>query len=42
PDQRGFVIASHPLTADEDWIDLPRGALLAFREGEIAYGRLAN
>jgi predicted glutamine amidotransferase len=41
PDQRGFVIASHPLTVDEEWIDLPQGSLLIFQEGEIVYGEMA-
>ncbi len=38
PDQRGFVIASHPLTVNENWIDLPRGELFVFREGEMIFG----
>lgn len=42
PDQRGFVIASHPLTVDEEWFDLRQGALLAFREGDIVYGHLGS
>jgi glutamine amidotransferase len=37
PDQRGFVIASHPLT-DERWNDLPPGALRVFRDGRCVYG----
>lgn len=39
-DQRGYVIASHPLTVDEPWIDLPLGALFVFREGSLVYGDL--
>ena len=38
PDQHGYVIASHPLTKDENWIDLPCGALYVFREGVLVYG----
>jgi len=38
-DQRGFVIASHPLTRDENWIDLERGKLNVFRAGEQMYPR---
>ncbi|MEW6110466.1 MAG: class II glutamine amidotransferase [Nitrospirota bacterium] len=37
PDQRGFVIATRPLT-DEKWNDLPPGSLLVFKDGECVYG----
>lgn len=38
PDQHGYVIASHPLTVDEPWIDLPPGALYVFQNGSLVYG----
>lgn len=38
PGQRGFVIASHPLTKNESWTDLEKGMLLVLQEGEIVYG----
>lgn len=34
-DQRGYVIASHPLTVNEPWIDLSLGVLFVFREGQL-------
>lgn len=37
-DQHGYVIASHPLTVNEPWIDLPRGKLFAFQNGALVYG----
>ena len=40
PDQHGYVIASHPLTKDEPWIDLPPGRLFAFQQGLLAFGDL--
>jgi predicted glutamine amidotransferase len=40
PDQHGYVIASHPLTVNEHWIDLPLGALFVFQEGQLVYGEL--
>ena len=40
PDQRGYVIASHPLTMDEPWIDLPQGALYVFSDGSLVHGDL--
>ena len=36
PSQRGYVIASKPLT-NEDWQKLEPGGLLVLRDGEIAY-----
>lgn len=39
-DQHGFVIASHPLTVDEPWTDLPCGKLFAFQRGKIVYGEI--
>ncbi len=38
PDQHGFVIASHPLTENETWIDLEKGSLIVLMEGRIVYG----
>ena len=38
PDQHGYVIASHPLTKDESWIDLQKGELIVFKNGQIIYG----
>lgn len=37
PDQRGFVIATRPLT-DEKWDDLPSGSLRVFKDGQCVYG----
>lgn len=37
PDLHGYVIASHPLTRDESWIDLEMGRLIALQEGQIVY-----
>ncbi|MCL4543219.1 MAG: class II glutamine amidotransferase [Chloroflexi bacterium] len=37
PDQRGFVIATRPLT-DEKWNDLPPGSLRVFKDGQCVYG----
>jgi len=37
PNQRGFVIATRPLT-DEKWKDLEPGSLLVFRDGRCIYG----
>lgn len=37
PSERGFVIASTPLT-DEDWTDLSQGGLLVIRAGKAVYG----
>ncbi|MCX8048706.1 MAG: class II glutamine amidotransferase [Methylohalobius sp.] len=37
PDQRGFVIATRPLTG-EKWDDLPPGSLLVFKDGQCVYG----
>lgn len=36
PDQRGFVIATRPLT-DEKWDYLPPGSLRAFKNGQCVY-----
>jgi len=38
PDQRGFVIASHPLTKNEHWTDLIPGSLVVFKDGRCIYG----
>jgi glutamine amidotransferase len=38
PDQKGFVIASHPLTDGENWYDFTPGSLTVFERGEIVYG----
>jgi glutamine amidotransferase len=38
PDQHGYVIASHPLTKDESWIDLQKGKLIVLKNGQIIYG----
>jgi len=40
PGQRGFVIASHPLTKNETWTDLVPGSLIVLRDGEVVYGNL--
>lgn len=37
PDQRGFVIATNPLTS-EDWIDLTPRCLRVFKDGQCVYG----
>jgi len=37
PDQRGFVIATRPLT-DEQWKDIEPGSLLVFKDGRCIYG----
>lgn len=37
PDQRGFVIATDPLT-DETWNDLQPGSLYVFKDGDCIYG----
>lgn len=42
PDQHGYVIASHPLTVNEPWIDLPCGKLFAFQGGNLVFGILAS
>lgn len=39
PGQRGFVIASHPLTSNETWTDQETGKLIVLKDGEIQYGR---
>jgi glutamine amidotransferase len=36
PHQRGFVIATRPLT-DENWRDLPPGSLFVFKDGRMVY-----
>ena len=33
--QRGYVIASHPLTNNEKWFDLEPGRLMVLKDGEI-------
>jgi len=38
PDQRGFMIASHPLTKNEKWIDLIPGSLVVLKNGCKVYG----
>jgi predicted glutamine amidotransferase len=37
PDQRGFIIATRPLT-DEQWKDLSPGSLSVFKDGRCVYG----
>lgn len=37
PDQRGYVIATRPLT-DERWTDVSPGSLIVFQDGGCAYG----
>lgn len=37
PEQRGYVVATQPLTK-EDWRPIPAGGLLVLRDGEICYG----
>ena len=41
PDQHGYVVASHPLTKDETWIDLQKGRLFVLREGQMIYGEIS-
>ncbi|WP_455379495.1 class II glutamine amidotransferase [Petrachloros mirabilis] len=41
PDQRGFVIATRPLT-DERWHDLASGSLCVFKDGQCVYGALPS
>lgn len=36
-DQRGFVIATHPLT-DEKWNNLTQGSLIVLKDGQRVYG----
>ena len=36
PDQRGYVIATRPLT-DEPWTDFEPGSLMVFKDGELVY-----
>lgn len=36
PSQRGYVIATHPLT-DEPWVRFRRGELVVFKRGEMVY-----
>ena len=38
PDQRGYVIASHPLTKNEKWTDLIPGSLIVLKNGCKVYG----
>jgi len=38
PSERGFVIATRPLTVGEDWTDLQEGRLLVIRRGTAVYG----
>lgn len=38
PNQKGFVIASHPLTDGETWHDFTPGSLTVLDRGEIAFG----
>ena len=38
PRQRGFVVASRPLTEGEDWHACRRGTLLVFERGDVVYG----
>jgi len=38
PGQRGFVIASHPLTKNETWKDLITGSLVVFKDGDLIFG----
>jgi len=37
PSQRGYVIATKPLTNGEKWTDFGHGGLMVFRNGEIVY-----
>ena len=38
PGQRGYVIASHPLTKNENWTDLVPGSLIVLKNGQYVYG----
>jgi predicted glutamine amidotransferase len=38
PEQRGYVIASHPLTDGEDWTACRRGRLLVIEQGAAVFG----
>ena len=38
--QRGFVIASHPLTKNETWTDLVPASLTVLKEGDVVNGNL--
>lgn len=38
PDQRGYVIATAPLTEGEDWTPLMPGTMAVFDEGDMVYG----
>jgi glutamine amidotransferase len=38
PSERGFVIATHPLTDERRWSDLQPGGLLVIRAGRAVYG----
>ncbi len=40
PSERGFVIATRPLTNGEVWTDLPEGRLLVIRGGAEVYGAI--
>lgn len=42
PGQRGFVIASHPLTTNETWKDLVPGSLVVFKDGDLVYGNYSS
>jgi len=42
PGQRGFVIASHPLTTNETWKDLVPGSLAVFKDGDLVYGSYSS
>jgi predicted glutamine amidotransferase len=42
PGQRGFVIASHPLTKNETWIDLVPGSLIVLKDGSYIYGDICR
>jgi predicted glutamine amidotransferase len=37
PDQRGYVVATRPLT-DEEWNDISPGSLVVFKDGECVHG----
>ena len=38
PDQRGYVIASRPLTHGEDWVNCRPGRLLVVERGKMVFG----
>lgn len=38
PDQRGYVIASRPLTHGEDWVNCRPGRLLVVERGMMVFG----